>query len=207
MKHLFILSVLSLTLAACSSGGENEADPESGPAPIELRRDVDPGPSPWDMPTGQISKSIHYADFNTVKGTTYLNGAIIVDHILAHDGDDVFSVNVRIRNTTGEPIRGDYLIEFRTRNLETIAGHKRAWESFVLDEHGVAVLSNSALIRGAVGFKLFITNKAAEVKPQQGQPDPAKPGAQPEPPKPPEQPEKQPEQPGAPDAPKPPDKQ
>lgn len=195
MKHLLTLGILSLTLTACSADGEPQVDPESGPAPIELRRDVDPGPSPWDLPTGQISKSIHYADFNTVKGTTYLNGAIIVDHILAHDGDDVFSVNVRIRNTTSESIRGDYLIEFRTRNLELIAGHKRSWEPFVIDGHGVAVLSNSALIRGAVGFKLFITNKAAEIKPQQGQPDPAKPG-EPEPAKPPEQP-------GAPDAPKP----
>jgi hypothetical protein len=199
MKRMTTLALLSLSLFACSSGESTDTD--EGPPPIELRRDVDPGPSPWDQPTGQISKSIHYADFNTVKGTTYMSGALIVDHVLAQDGEDVFSVNVRVRNTTDKLIRGDYLIEFRTRNLEQISGHKRAWEPFVVESHGLVVLSNSALIRGAVGFKLFITNKDAEVKPQQGQPDP-RPG-QPDVPKPPVPPTEEPKkEPATPEPPK-----
>jgi hypothetical protein len=190
MKHLIALSLL-VSLAACS--GDSKDENREGTPPIELRRDVDPGPSPWDAPTGMVSKSIHYADFNTVEGTTYMNGAIVVDNILAHDGDDVFSVNVRIHNTTDKTISGVYQFLFKTRTMEQVYGHKHGWEPFVVEAHGYVVLSNDALIRGAVGFNLLIDSAAAPATgPNKGQPD-AKPAEKPaDQPKPEEKPAEQP---------------
>jgi hypothetical protein len=201
-----IAAMLSLVVGLAGCAGEAEEAPEEGPDPIELRKDIDPGPSPWDSPTGQLSKSIHYAPFNTPEGTAYVGGAIVLDKIIAHDAADVFSVNARVRNTTGRTISGSYVIEFLTPGQERILGQKRGPQPFSVEPYGLATLSNSALVQGAAGYKLYIDSQSPGAAPT-GQPQPApKPdeaAPKPEEPKPEEKPaEPKPEEP-KPEEPKP----
>ncbi len=172
MKRLIAGFALA-SLAACSSGGDFESE-ETPPQPadrIELKRDVDPGPGPWDQPEGQMSGAIDWLDISTEEGMTFLGGALVVDKIRRHYSENVLGVDVRLRNTTSDRVEGLYFVEFRSATHEPIMGHKKEWHSFIADAHDYVVLTNSALTTGAVGFRLFVRGKSLE---NQGAPDPKK---------------------------------
>lgn len=167
-----IAGIVSVPWLGCSGGGDFRDDT---PAPkpsdrIELTRDVDPGPGPWDQPEGQAGGSVDWLAISTEEGMTYLGGALVVDKIRRHYSEGVLGVDIRVRNTTGRLIEGFYVIEFRSPRHEVIQGYKREYHPFTVDPHGYAVLTNSALTTGAIGFRLFIRGRTPE---NRGYQDPA----------------------------------
>jgi hypothetical protein len=167
-------AALAAATSACSGGGDFRDD-TPGPKPsdrIELTRDVDPGPGPWDQPDGQAGGSVDWFAISTEEGMTFLGGALVVDKIRRHYSEGVFGVDVRVRNTTSKAIEGLYVIEFRSPTHEVILGQKREYHPFFAAPHGYAVLTNSALTTGAIGFRLFIRGRAPE---NRGNPDPKNP--------------------------------
>jgi hypothetical protein len=161
------LTLLTLLVVGCRSQSSSEE-----PKPVQIRRDIEVGPGPWDQPGERSSKTIHQREGNTVVGTTFLGGALVVDKINAQEGQDVLGVDIRLRNTKPEAISGVYLIEFRTKTQDIIIGHKHGWEPFMVEGHGLVSVTNSALIAGAEGFRLKIHPQGADVNKPLGEADP-----------------------------------
>lgn len=166
MTRSFVWTVIAGIAVATASGCSGSGDfRDDTPAPkpserIELTRDVDPGPGPWDQPEGQAGGSVDWLAISTEEGMSYLGGALVVDKIRRHYSEGVFGVDVRMRNTTAKAVEGLYVIEFRSPRHEVILGHKREYHPFMVEPHGYVVLTNSALTSGAIGFRLFIRGRA-----------------------------------------------
>jgi hypothetical protein len=163
------LTALALAAAVVACGGKRTQE-DKAQDPVHRRQLVEAGLGPWDLPGERMSKTIHYVDENTVEGTLYLGGHLVVEKIIAQETDDVFSTNVRLRNTTGGKIAGHYLIRFYDREKNIIVGYKWDWDSFIVEPYGLVTLSNSSMVGGAQVFKLLIKGPGAAPAP-----DPAAP--------------------------------
>jgi hypothetical protein len=125
-----------------------------------------------------IAKTIEWTGISTEVGVTYHEDALTVDHIFRDDADNQYGVRVRLKNSSKNVVKGEYLIRFYTRQGGQILGYKgvgggqERWTGIVFDPFGVAVADDFARVSGAEGFRLFLRKGGSK---DEGLPDdPAK---------------------------------
>jgi len=125
-----------------------------------------------------IAKTIEWTGISTEVGVTYHEDALTVDHIFRDDADNQYGVRVRLKNSSKNVVKGEYLIRFYTRQGGQILGYKgvgggqERWTGIVVDPFGVAVADDFARVSGAEGFRLFLRKGGSK---DEGLPDdPAK---------------------------------
>ena len=121
-----------------------------------------------------IAKTIEWTGISTEVGTTYADDAVTVDRIYRDDADNQYGVRVRLKNSSKNVLKLDYLIRFYTRSGGQILGYNgvgggtERWTGIVLDEFGTAVAGDFARVSGAEGFRLFLRKAGSK---DEGMPD------------------------------------
>lgn len=112
--------------------------------------------------TRGIAKTIEWMGISTEVGTTYHEDALTVDHIFRDDADNQYGVRVRLKNSTKNAVKGEYLIRFYNRQGGQILGYtgvgggQERWTGVVFEPFGNAVVGDFARVSGAEGFRLFL---------------------------------------------------
>jgi hypothetical protein len=120
--------------------------------------------------TRGIAKTIEWTGISTEIGTTYQDDAVAVDRIFRDDADNQFGVRVRLKNSTKNVVKVDYLIRFYTRQGGQILGYAGAggseerWKAILLEPFGTAVAGDFARVLGAEGFRLFVRKAGGKDK-------------------------------------------
>jgi hypothetical protein len=150
---------------AGSEGTEVEIDPAKLNNPTsELGTDRTRG----------IAKSIEWLPISTEEGATYSDDAVVVDRILRDDADNNFGVRVRLKNTTKNVVKVQWLVRFYARTGSQIGGYycglgsTEKWQGAVLDPFGYATVSDFARVIGADGFRLYVKGAGSK---EDGTPD------------------------------------
>ena len=180
-------AIFALVFAASCYGDSIHAPddplPEAGPEGTEVK--VDPNLyetlKTSELGTEKvrpIAKTIEWPGVSTDVGATYKSDAMVVDHIFRDDADNSYGVRVRLKNTTQQVVKGEYLIRFYNREGGRLAswaggiGQNERWQGFVINPLRHEVVSDSCKVIGAEGFRLFIRGAGAN---EDGLPDdPAK---------------------------------
>jgi hypothetical protein len=121
-----------------------------------------------------IAKTIEWPGVSTEVGTTYRGDAAVVDQIFRDDADNSYGVRVRLKNTTQQVLKLEYVIRFYSRDGGRIAswgggiGQSERWQGFVIDPLRHTVIADSAKVLGAEGFRLYIRGAGAN---EEGIPD------------------------------------
>lgn len=138
---------------AGSEGTEVEIDPAKLNNPTsELGTDRTRG----------IAKSIEWLPIGTEEGATYSDEAVVVDRILRDDAENNFAVRVRLKNTTKDLVKVQWLVRFYTRGGSQIGGYygglgsTEKWQGAVIEPFGYATVSDFARVIGADGFRLYV---------------------------------------------------
>ena len=125
-----------------------------------------------------IAKTIEWPGVSTEVGTSYRGDALMVDHIFRDDADNSYGVRIRMKNTTQQVLKLEYLVRFYSREGGRLSGwaggigQNERWQGFVVEPLRHAVLTDSCKVIGAEGFRLFIRGAGAN---EEGIPDdPAK---------------------------------
>lgn len=170
-----VLAVVGLIVFASCAPAEPQPPGQPGPEHqaarpvIEIKRDESMQPSPWDFaPEPNVAKTIDWFPASTAEGAGYLGGAVVIDKIFRQDAEDIFTVDVRLKNTQDQPLSGEYRIEFFDKQGTRLLGLKRDWEPFVIEPLGLKVVSNTSIVKGAIGFKVFVRAKGGT---GEGEPD------------------------------------
>jgi hypothetical protein len=127
--------------------------------------------------TRGIAKTIEWAPISTEEGATYGDDAVVVDRILRDDAENNYGVRVRLKNTTKDVRKLQWLIRFYTRHGSQIAayeggiGAQEKWQGAVIDPFGYVTVSDFARVMGADGFRLLV--KTAGSSPDGHPDDPA----------------------------------
>ena len=124
--------------------------------------------------TRGIAKTIEWTGISTEVGTTYQDEAVAVDHIYRDDADNQYGVRVRLKNSSKNVVKLDYLIRFYTRTggqilgYNGVGGDQERWTGLVVDPYSTAVAGDFARVMGAEGFRLFLRKSGSK---DVGQPD------------------------------------
>lgn len=127
--------------------------------------------------TRGIAKTIEWLPISTEEGSTYGDDAIVVERILRDDAENNYSVRVRLKNTTKDVRKLQWLIRFYTRHGSQIAGYygsigtTETWQGAVIEPYGYTTVSDFARVLGADGFRLLV--KTAGSSPDGTPDDPA----------------------------------
>lgn len=144
--------------------------------------DVNIDPAKLNNPTSElgtdrvraIAKTIEWLPIGTEEGATYNDEALIVDRILRDDADNNYAVRVRLKNTTKDVQKVQWLIRFYNRGGAQIAGYvggigtAERWQGAVVDGFGYTTISDFARVMGAEGFRLYVKGPGGS---QDGSPD------------------------------------
>jgi hypothetical protein len=109
-----------------------------------------------------IAKTIEWLPISTEEGSTYGDDSVVVERILRDDAENNYSVRVRLKNTTKDVRKLQWLIRFYTRHGSQIAGYyggvgsTEKWQGAVIEPYGYTTVSDFARVMGADGFRLFI---------------------------------------------------
>jgi len=173
MRHAFRASVLLAGVAAMLVAGCGESihpprewDEKAGPEGTDVEID----PAKLNNPTSElgtdrvrpIAKTIEWLPIGTEDGATYADEALIVDRILRDDADNNYAVRVRLKNTTKDVQKAQWLVRFYTRQGAQIAGYvggigsQERWQGVVVEPFGYATVSDFARVMGAEGFRLYV---------------------------------------------------
>ncbi len=131
---------------------------------------VDIDPAKLNNPTSElgtdrtrgIAKTIEWLPISTEEGATYADDAVAVDRILRDDAENNYGVRVRLKNTTKNVLKVQYLIRFYTRHGSQISGYYggagtgEKWQGAVMEPFGYTVISDFARVMGADGFRLYV---------------------------------------------------
>jgi len=166
MRHALWALVL---LAGC--GGESihppsEWDEEAGPEGTDVNID----PSKLNNPTSElgtdkvraIAKTIEWLPIGTEEGATYSDEALIVDRILRDDAENNYAVRVRLKNTTKDVQKAQWIVRFYNRQGAQISGYvggigaQERWQGVIVEPFGYATVSDFARVMGAEGFRLHV---------------------------------------------------
>jgi hypothetical protein len=124
--------------------------------------------------TRGIAKTIEWLPISTEEGATYHDDAVVVDRILRDDAENNYGVRVRLKNTTKDVQKLQWLVRFYTRHGSQIAGYAggvgagEKWQGAMIDPFGYATVSDFARVMGADGFRLFVRGAGAKTD---GSPD------------------------------------
>ena len=166
MRHTLWALIL---LAGC--GGDSIHPPdewreEAGPEGTDVNID----PAKLNNPTSElgtdrvraIAKTIEWLPIGTEEGATYSDEALVVDRILRDDAENNYAVRVRLKNTSKEVQKAQWLIRFYNRQGAQISGYVggigagERWQGVVLEPYGYATVSDFARVMGAEGFRLYV---------------------------------------------------
>lgn len=126
--------------------------------------------------TRPIAKTIEWPGVSTDVGETYRSEGAVVDHIFRDDSDNNYGVRVRMKNTTKEILKFEYLIRFYNRDGARLAswvggiGAQERWQGVVVEPLRHTVLTDFCKVMGAEGFRLFIRGSGAGAN-EEGLPD------------------------------------
>lgn len=130
--------------------------------------------------TRGIAKTIEWPGISTDEGTSFLSDAVAVDRIFREDADNLYAVRIRLKNTTKQPVKGEYLVRFYTRQGERILGYlgvggmEERWTGFHLEPFGSTVVNDFCRVSGAEGFRLAVRGAGSK---DDGNPDDPSPEA------------------------------
>ena len=144
--------------------------------------DVNIDPAKLNNPTSElgtdrvrpIAKTIEWLPIGTEEGATYNDESLIVDRILRDDADNNYAVRVRLKNTTKDVQKVQWIVRFYTRQGAQIAGYvgglgkAERWQGVVVEPYGYATVSDFAKVMGADGFRLYVKGAGGS---QDGSPD------------------------------------
>ena len=127
-----------------------------------------------------IAKTIEWPGVSTDVGESYRNDAVVVDQIFRDDSDNNYGVRVRVKNTTKEILKLEYLIRFYNRDGARLAswvggiGQQERWQGLVAEPLRHVLLTDFCKVMGAEGFRLSVRGAGAGAN-EEGLPDdPAK---------------------------------
>jgi hypothetical protein len=121
-----------------------------------------------------IAKTIEWLPIGTEEGATYNDEALVVDRILRDDADNNYAVRVRLKNTTKDVQKLQWIVRFYTRQGAQIAayvgglGSGERWQGVIVEPYGYATVSDFAKVMGADGFRLYVKGSGGS---QDGSPD------------------------------------
>jgi hypothetical protein len=178
-------AILALILAAGCSGGQKYSSGEWRDEPGPEGTEVNIDPAKLNNPTSElgtdrvrpIAKTIEWLPIGTEEGATYCDEALVVDRVLRDDADNNYGIRVRLKNTTKNLQKVQWLIRFYNRHGAQIAGYVggigsgERWQGAVVDPFGYTTLSDFARVMGAEGFRLYL--KGAGGSPDGTPDDPA----------------------------------
>ena len=124
--------------------------------------------------TRGIAKSIEWLPISTEEGATFNDDAVVVDRILRDDAENNFAVRVRLKNTTKDPQKLQWLVRFYARTGSQIGGYycgmgaSEKWQGTVIEPYGYATVSDFARVLGADGFRLYVKGAGSK---EDGSPD------------------------------------
>ena len=124
--------------------------------------------------TRGIAKTIEWLPISTEEGATYNDDAVVVDRILRDDAENNYAVRVRLKNTTKDVQKLQWLVRFYTRQGSQIAGYaggagqQEKWQGTVIEPYGYTTVSDFARVMGADGFRLFVKGAGSK---EDGSPD------------------------------------
>jgi hypothetical protein len=161
-----------LLLAGCwgeSMGVPDEPQGEAGDEGTEVQID----PAKLANPTAElgtertrpIAKSIEWLSIGSEPGDTY--GGLVIDRVERGDGNGLYGVTVRLKNTTKDRQKVQWLIRFVNRQGGHVAayagslGDKARWQGAVVEPFGFVSVSDFARTSGAEGFKLLVKGPGA----------------------------------------------
>ena len=162
-----------LVVAGCGESIHAPSDPmeQAGPEGTDVEID----PALLNNPTSElgtdrvrpIAKTIEWPGIGTEEGATYSNDALAVDRILRDDADNNYAVRVRLKNTTKDVLKIQYLIRFYNRQGAQIAGYvcglgsSEKWQGAVIEPFSYTTVSDFARVMGAEGFRLLVKGSGA----------------------------------------------
>jgi hypothetical protein len=164
-------ALLALVFAAGTGCGDSirpgsEWEEQAGPEGTDVEID----PAKLNNPTSElgtdrvraIAKTIEWLPIGTEEGATYNNDALTVDRILRDDADNNYAVRVRLKNSTKDVQKVQWIIRFYNRSGAQIAGYAggvgagEKWQGAVVEPFGYATVSDFARVMGAEGFRLYV---------------------------------------------------
>jgi len=157
-----------LVLAGCGESIHAPDDPLEGHYGDEQGIELDP--AMLNNPTSElgtdrtrpIAKTLEWPGIGTEEGASYSNDAVVVDRILRDDADNNYAVRVRLKNTTKDVLKVNWLIRFYNRQGAQISayvgglGASEKWQGAVIEPFGYVTVSDFARVMGAEGFRLLI---------------------------------------------------
>ena len=112
--------------------------------------------------TRGIAKTIEWLPISTEEGVTYGDDSVVVERILREDAENNYGVRVRLKNTSKDVRKLQWLIRFYTRQGSQISGYycgigaTEKWQGAVIDPYGYTTVADFARVMGADGFRLFV---------------------------------------------------
>jgi len=168
MRYVLAL-VIADGIAGCNSESihpPNEWREEAGPEGTDVNID----PAKLNNPTSElgtdrvrpIAKTIEWLPIGTEEGASYADESLVVERILRDDADNNYAVRVRLKNTTKDVQKVQWIIRFYNRNGAQISGYVggigsgERWQGAVVEPFGYTTISDFARVMGAEGFRLYV---------------------------------------------------
>lgn len=161
MKQLFIIIVFGgvLLSVSCGPGKQRENPPYSiEPPSVKVPPDTLHTKS-QELDTGKPkppSKTVEWFNVSTLECTTYLNKTVEVDKILRKDANNLYGVEIRLKNLTSQDLHCEFKINFYSEKEEQLLSDKEGWTPFFLKPFGFEYIYDHSRLQGAVGFILFV---------------------------------------------------
>jgi hypothetical protein len=170
MRHsLWALLVAAGVTAGCSGESIHPPDEwreQAGPEGTDVHID----PAKLNNPTSElgtdrirpIAKTIEWLPIGTEEGATYGDESLVVDRILRDDADNNYAVRVRLKNTSKEVRKVQWIIRFYNRHGAQISGYVggigsgERWQGAIVEPFSTTTISDFARIMGAEGFRLYV---------------------------------------------------
>ena len=185
MKRITIALFASALLAGCGSGGTSRTKYDRDIRGRAQAVTIDTPSGGMPMSTHELgtdrtrgrAKTIEWAKISTTAGTRYLGGAVVVDRIIRSDAEDIYGVEVRLKNVNDRRIsfqvriyfideEGNYILGVKSRGFDTRVDED--WKTVAIEGLGLHSVTDSARMRGAVGFDLRIRASGTD---GEGRPD------------------------------------
>lgn len=168
MKLILSMLAAGLTLSSASCYDVHK----EGAPPDDEKPDASYKPPEWSAPreiyemgTRQenrqdkaraIAKTVDWLNVSTAAGTRYATGAIEVDKIFREDANNMYAVNIRLKNRTDETMNLEYRIVFHGLRGQPLVGRQKSWTPFMIQPYVFAEVGDRCEIQGAVGYHLRI---------------------------------------------------
>jgi len=184
MKDVLGWGCAVLLLAGCGGRprtGPGAPRPARGAAPAATASPAEGGSlTAKDLGPDRRAKTVEWIKIGTPEGTPYLAGAVVLDRALRSDADDLYSVELRLRNMKPETVECEVRILFLLEDGHQVLGirarvldpeSEEGWVPVALEPYGLATVSDAARVPGAAAFELRVRPPGGK---SEGKPDAGK---------------------------------